>query len=442
MFKFGVAKLSSMLTLFVIAFILPTFVSPANLCSTSGLCCKHRDSECVAQRVYPNHTVDTSQLPCYCDHACIELEDCCPDYRQFCGVKDCHVSEWGPWSPCSADKCNTFGVEERHRVVLGHPVNGGMKCPHLLQSKQCQALPCENTNPEGSNNIIVNWRQQHLLQHYHNQQQEGKQKMFRRGDEHNNVRQSQHQHKKKQQQKQSNQRERMNKQDIKNNKDKEYKELPRKNKQHEEAFNEHYQHTQKHLNKKQKEYSRQVWKEDKTFLGNRFVGHTHQLQQNNENNNNRDETSQSSSRKDKVLSVKKRTSNKKRKSKNDEEFADYGLQNGSEGCMEMVVIRASTACHEHDKRLHLGTRICLECTPIHRHITKGHNEPLGNGTTVSAYRTKRVDETSSSCSAAALTEMPIRKFRINHTCHGKLTFLTKNLSLKCNCRKGLHYELV
>ena len=42
-------------------------------------------------------------------------------------------------------------------------------------------------------------------------------------------------------------------------------------------------------------------------------------------------------------------------SKNDEEFADYGLQNGSEGCMEMVVIRASTACHEHDKRLHLGT---------------------------------------------------------------------------------------
>ena len=89
MFKFEVAKLSSMLTLFVIGFILPTFVSPANLCSTSGLCCKHRDSECVAQRVYPNHTVDTSQLPCYCDHACIELEDCCPDYRQFCGGKYC-----------------------------------------------------------------------------------------------------------------------------------------------------------------------------------------------------------------------------------------------------------------------------------------------------------------------------------------------------------------
>ena len=175
------------------------------------------------------------------------------------------MSEWGPWSPCSADKCNAFGVEERHRVVLGHPVNGGMKCPHLLQSKQCQALPCEDTNHEGSNNIIVSWRQQHLLQHYHNQQQEDKQKTFRRGDEHNNVRQSQQQHKKKQQQKQSNQRERMNKQDIKNNKDKEYEEPPRKNKQHKEEFNEHYQHTQKHLNKKQKEYSRQVWKGRKTI---------------------------------------------------------------------------------------------------------------------------------------------------------------------------------
>ena len=78
---------SSCLLLFFVCLSSFPFVSPTNLCSTSGLCCKHRDSECVAQRVYPNHTVDTSQLPCYCDHACIELEDCCPDYRQFCGGK-------------------------------------------------------------------------------------------------------------------------------------------------------------------------------------------------------------------------------------------------------------------------------------------------------------------------------------------------------------------
>ena len=53
-------------------------------------------------------------------------------------------------------------------------------------------------------------------------------------------------------------------------------------------------------------------------------------------------------------------------SKNDEELADYSSENG--GCMEMVVIRASTACHEHDKRLHLGTlkkSYSLSCSLYH-----------------------------------------------------------------------------
>lgn len=56
----------------------------ANLCSTQGLCCKHRDSGCVVQNVLKNHSVDTSALPCYCDHACLKLDDCCIDYREFC----------------------------------------------------------------------------------------------------------------------------------------------------------------------------------------------------------------------------------------------------------------------------------------------------------------------------------------------------------------------
>lgn len=68
----------------LLVFLSIKFASPTNLCSTAGLCCKHRDSECVAQKVFPNHTVDTSQLPCYCDHACLRLDDCCPDYKHFC----------------------------------------------------------------------------------------------------------------------------------------------------------------------------------------------------------------------------------------------------------------------------------------------------------------------------------------------------------------------
>lgn len=102
--------------------------------------------------------------------------------------------------------------------------------------------------------------------------------------------------------------------------------------------------------------------------------------------------------------------------------------------MEMVIIRASSGCHAHDKRLHLGTRICVECS------SANHRQLDSQKSTASSYHDRKsVDK--SSCSAA-LTEMPIRKFRINHTCHGKLTFLTKNMSTKCNCRKGLHYELV
>ena len=42
-----------------------------NLCSEADLCCRHRDSGCVVQKVLANHSVDTSRLPCYCDQAII-----------------------------------------------------------------------------------------------------------------------------------------------------------------------------------------------------------------------------------------------------------------------------------------------------------------------------------------------------------------------------------
>ena len=141
-------------------------------------------------------------------------------------VKDCHVSEWGPWSPCSAEKCEEFGVEERHRVVLGHPVNGGLKCPHLLQSKQCQAFRCE-IQPGGSN-TMESWR--------HQKQQQEQKTFNNKGDE--NVLQSQQQ----KQQKQSNQRRREH----------EHQEL---NKQ---PFTKPY-NKQQHLNKKN-EHARVTWK--------------------------------------------------------------------------------------------------------------------------------------------------------------------------------------
>ena len=58
----------------------------------------------------------------------------------FLTVQDCRVSEWGPWSPCS-EQCG-IGYQERRRVVLHEPANGGQHCPHLLQSKQCRGVYC------------------------------------------------------------------------------------------------------------------------------------------------------------------------------------------------------------------------------------------------------------------------------------------------------------
>ena len=84
----GLTRCAAVLTA---AILLLQPASPtANLCSTQGLCCKHRDSNCVVQNVLQNHSVDTSALPCYCDHACLKLDDCCIDYQEFCSGKREH----------------------------------------------------------------------------------------------------------------------------------------------------------------------------------------------------------------------------------------------------------------------------------------------------------------------------------------------------------------
>lgn len=242
------------------------------------------------------------------------------------------------------------------------------------------------------------------------------------GDEqHNNVLQSQQE---KKQQKQSNQRKRLGKHEEDNR-----NELS-ENKQ--KAFNKHYHSKQKHSKnkktQKERQNSRQMWKEPALYEKN-FVSQR-QVEIENKGGSDEGNSPPQSTHKDKVIAVKKRRKEKRRKSKTDEDGNATDLDTG--GCMEMVIIRASTGCHTHDKRLHLGTRICVECSSTSHHQSGSHKN-------TASYNERNADK--SSCSAA-LTEMPIRKFRINHTCHGKLTFLTKNLSTKCNCRKGLHYELV
>lgn len=55
-------------------------------CKEAKLCCPGRDSSCVVQKAPINAIIeDLSDKPCYCDHACLKLGDCCTDFKEACG---------------------------------------------------------------------------------------------------------------------------------------------------------------------------------------------------------------------------------------------------------------------------------------------------------------------------------------------------------------------
>lgn len=55
-------------------------------CKEAKLCCPGRDSSCVVQKAPVNAIIeDLSDKPCYCDHACLKLGDCCVDFKEACG---------------------------------------------------------------------------------------------------------------------------------------------------------------------------------------------------------------------------------------------------------------------------------------------------------------------------------------------------------------------
>ncbi|KAG9283723.1 thrombospondin type-1 domain-containing protein 7A-like [Astyanax mexicanus] len=67
-----------------------------------------------------------------------------PDMYQSCLMpKDCVVSEWGQWGPCSktcADPSITKGTRTRSRQVQQLPVGGGAECPLLEDSQECEPV--------------------------------------------------------------------------------------------------------------------------------------------------------------------------------------------------------------------------------------------------------------------------------------------------------------
>ncbi|XP_025602958.2 somatomedin-B and thrombospondin type-1 domain-containing protein-like [Athalia rosae] len=110
----------------------------AGSCKEAKLCCSGRDSACVVQKTSPNAIIEGPQdKPCYCDHACLKLGDCCNDFKDSCGVVDCAVSEWSQWSVCDS-KCGP-GSQTRSRIIVNADKNGGKHCPQLEESRGCQS---------------------------------------------------------------------------------------------------------------------------------------------------------------------------------------------------------------------------------------------------------------------------------------------------------------
>jgi hypothetical protein len=102
-------------------------------CAAARKCCDGQDTDCAV-----THDVNfLSSNPCYCDHGCLDMGDCCQDFKQYCGVLDCRLSEWGAWSDCDT-QCGR-GVSRRTREITHPASNGGAECSDLEQTRVCRS---------------------------------------------------------------------------------------------------------------------------------------------------------------------------------------------------------------------------------------------------------------------------------------------------------------
>jgi hypothetical protein len=128
-------------------------------CHAAGLCCQGKNLTC---RVFSEvdrtgNSVELGKVErpamCFCDEACLELGDCCHDYKTACEPIDCLVAEdWGPWGECDA-RCGP-GVRQRTRRIFRSPKNGGKPCPKTNERIACEGTQCKVARaPEGHDEL-------------------------------------------------------------------------------------------------------------------------------------------------------------------------------------------------------------------------------------------------------------------------------------------------
>ena len=53
------------------------------------MCCEGKNATCVVDSNDYSDDYVANSAPCYCDHGCLDVGDCCPDFKDYCGGKNC-----------------------------------------------------------------------------------------------------------------------------------------------------------------------------------------------------------------------------------------------------------------------------------------------------------------------------------------------------------------
>jgi len=82
--------------------------------------------------------VESNECGVQCPHVYKEMYQRCGQFH--CPI-DCVMSEWSGWSKCSAE-CNG-GVQGHTRSIVMKPKNGGMSCNTVEESRPCGTISCD-----------------------------------------------------------------------------------------------------------------------------------------------------------------------------------------------------------------------------------------------------------------------------------------------------------